>query len=507
MSTTNINGASTAIASEVLRVEVDAAAEVWAGGEIPLVTLVDHVVRQCEEACGEEHVFGSCNCPDAGAVAIAIEQRSQQLKAPKPGARPYNFHGPKGAFIPSRLGEFLRKQTPFATGGQQLYVYAGGVYALGERNLRARVAEILGEKWKKAKADETLAYLMSTAPELWDRPPLDRINLTNGILDLATGELAAHDPAFRSPVQLPVEFDPTATCPAIDAYLADVLDEHTAEVFYEIAGYLLTPDTRQQKAVMLLGPGGNGKSRALDVLTALVGDANAANVPLHALEESRFATAELYGRLANVFGDLDARALKTSSTFKSVVGGDAIQGERKHRDPFSFRPYARMLFSANATPPTHDSSQAYFDRWVILPFERRIRGTQREDRDIAAKLTTPRELSGLLNRALTTVSRVRARGFSTTHATTAAGDRFREEADSVAGFISDRVQPLPDHRITRKATFDAYRAWCEENNRQPVSSHRFVPRLRELLHDQGIGETKYAGTPCWTGFTVEGAQR
>ena len=118
----------------------------------------------------------------------------------------------------------------------------------------------------------------------------------------------------------------------------------------EILGWCLLPDARFQKAVMLTGEGENGKSVFLDLIGDLLGDANVSNVALHDLEDNRFRAAELYGKLANIFADLDERGLKSSTMFKTLTTGDRVTAERKHAHPFSFRSYAKLLFSANKIP-------------------------------------------------------------------------------------------------------------------------------------------------------------
>ena len=136
----------------------------------------------------------------------------------------------------------------------------------------------------------------------------------------------------------------------------------------------------------------------LSLLVALLGTENVA--PSRCTDSTnRFAAAELEGKLANLFADLDARALQASSIFKSITGGDAITGERKYAPAFSFRPFARLLYSANEPPPTPDSSDAFFRRWTIVPFERRF-DEKAADRRLLDSLTTPQELSGLLNHGL-----------------------------------------------------------------------------------------------------------
>jgi putative DNA primase/helicase len=414
--------------------------------------------------------------------------------------------GPSGRpkFVPRRLAESLRAETPIAAGGEQLYVYARGAYRPdGEDRLQLRIARTLGDQWKRSHAEEVLAYLRATSPPLWERPPLDRLNVANGILDLDTGKLQEHDPEFRSPIQVAAAYDPKARCPAIDRFVGEVVAEEVRAVVVELVGYLLTPDNSLQVALMLLGEGANGKSTMIRLLVALLGEHNVSAVALHRLDEDRFATAELYGKLANVFADLDSRALRSSSIFKAITGGDAITAERKFRDTFTFIPYARLVFSANEPPPTPDSSDAFFRRWLILPFERNFAG--HEDRQVLGRLTTPAELSGLLNLGLEALPQLRDRGrFTATAATTKAAAKFKVDSDSVAGFLDERCEVLLDARIAKPALFRAYRSWCEDNNRQPLSAQRFNRRIRALIDQAQRDEVTVSGTEYWTGLTLRG---
>lgn len=397
----------------------------------------------------------------------------------------------------------LAKAHSYAIGGQQLYTFDSGCYRPGERQVQQHVVELLGGAWSKRKADEIVSFLRIMSPELWPRPPLETLNVANGLLTVETRKLAPHDAAHLSPVQIAGRFDPDAGCPAIEAFLQSTIPDLIG-LFFEIVGYLLTPDTRLQKAIMFNGPGGTGKSVAANLVRALLGAENVSSVALHQLEEDRFATADLYGRLANVFADLDARALRSSSIFKSATGGDVLRAERKHREPFTFTPYARMLFSANEAPPTSDNSDAFFDRWLIVPFHERHRGTSHQDVDLLSRLTTPEELSGLLNHALVALDRLRRQhGFTRVASSEKAGERFRIDADSAAGFCEERCALDREGRVAKPELFAAYRAWCDANNRRPLGAQRFNRRLDELHH---LDQASSKGRDYWLGIELQGEQ-
>jgi len=282
-----------------------------------------------------------------------------------------------------------------------------------------------------------------------------------------------------------------------------VLDPELALVVFEAFGYAATTSNALQKAFMFLGAGGGGKSTLLLVLTAYLGRDNVSNVPLHRLED-RFGPACLFGKLANVFADLDSAALRSSSVFKSIVGGDRISAERKFGDPFDFTPYARLFFSANEAPPTADHTSAYFRRWQILPFERTFNEDEM-DRALFSKLTTPAELSGILNRSLEVLPDLLARGaFSPSAASERAGEAFRTDSDSVAGFVSEALRLDPDLRAIQSTVFPAYRSWCEESNRRPLGKQKFNRRLREIL--PAVYEGKVGAVRYWHGFELGGGQ-
>src|SRR5579864_3861141 len=69
---------------------------------------------------------------------------------------------------------------------------------------------------------------------------------------------------------------------------------------------------------------------------------------------------------------------------------------------FEFTPFARLVFSANRLTGSDDASQAFFDRWLIVPFPNRFRQTRWEAprHVLQARLCAPSELSGALNKAL-----------------------------------------------------------------------------------------------------------
>jgi putative DNA primase/helicase len=240
----------------------------------------------------------------------------------------------------------------------------------------------------------------------------------------------------------------------------------------------LIPDTRHEKATMLTGEGQNGKSVFIDMLTALLGSQHVSNVALQDLEENRFRVAELFGKLGNFFADLDPRALKSSSLFKTLVTGDEIEAERKFQQPFKFRNVARLLFSANKLPPSSDRTHAFYRRWHIIPFTRTFTGKDR-DLDLRAKLLC--ELPGILNRALRGLQRLEAqKGFSESQHTKDAIGAYERENDTLASFVDEEVEFEPTGHVAKQRFYKRYRGWCDVQKLRPVTQKELKARLYKL---------------------------
>ncbi len=382
-------------------------------------------------------------------------------------------------------------------GGGALYIFANGVYVpRGERFITRRVKQLTEElgytkKWSTHVTNEVVNFIAADAPELLEEPPLDFVNLQNGLLDIRTRKLSPHSPDYLSPIQLPLTYTQAATCSAIDEFLDQVLPPDALPLALEIAGWLLTPDTSKQKAILALGDGGNGKSVFLNLLTNFIGRKNCWSESLHRLETNQFAGASLVGKLANICGDLPSGHLRETSFFKSVVGGDPVTVERKNSHSFQTKLYSRFIFSANHAPRSNDSSGGFFDRWLVVPFDQKFRGAKREiSRDILdARLTAPQELSGLLNHALDALkSFQKTNRFTVPQSVRDAGQEFRAATDPFSVWLSKNVIEAPDAFVVKRQLRDAYADDCRRAGRPVMTEKTFSISMNQAY--EGLRETQ-----------------
>ncbi len=161
--------------------------------------------------------------------------------------------------------------------------------------------------------------------------------------------------------------------------MSGILGEDEAYLMQEIFGYLLIPVSKAQKSFVLVGAANAGKSTLLSVAQEiLLGAGNVSNIPWQSLGD-RFNKAELFGKLANIFADLPSKNIDDGGMFKALTGEDYITAERKNKDQFSFRPYARLLFSCNEIPRNYtDRSDGFYRRLIIIRFDKSVPAEKRD---------------------------------------------------------------------------------------------------------------------------------
>lgn len=436
-----------------------------------------------------------------------LKEKEKELRGPDDGPPWWK----EGEYLPEELARHICSQrkiiaTPIGDDykGITLYVYKDGVYRakLGS-SIETEVRDSLARDAKPDRINQAIDLIHRSQKIDYDEinpKACELINVQNGMLDWRTGELLPHDPKYLSTIQISAEHAPDMKCEALDKFFKDVFPEDCVALAEEFVGYLLIPDTRLQKAFIAVGAGGNGKGTFLKILTALLGKENVSTLDIHTLEDDKFATASLVGKLANVHHDLSRKQLESTSRFKTLVSGDPISGEKKFKDGFTFRPFARLVFSANEFPRSEDKTNAYFRRLIFVEFPNSFSGAASEILDYDRVLArTPGFMSALLNRGVAGLRRVMDSGrFSVSETSTRTIEQYKRECNSAYDFVQEFCQIEEWGWIPRQQMYQKYDGWCRDNGLKPMSSKNFVNALRDT---KGIKEVKREGTRGWLGIS------
>ncbi len=454
---------------------------------------------------------------------VEARQRHDMTNAPTIDPRRYFPVGPDGkaSFKRSALQTDLQFDgSVFWVGHDKLlWRYKGGVYVPdGEAQLRTRARYFMGDRYSAHYAREMFSYIEAEtiARPLPASPDRGTINFTNTMLDWTNDEAISHDPKLKSTVQLPVAWRPGIECSEIDAFIRGVFPKDAIEFAYELIGYMMMPSNPLKKSFLLRGPTNTGKSTFLSLLKVFLGPRNCASIPLQYLEGERWGGASLYGKLANIVGEMNDRSIESSALFKQIVGNDSIMAEHKNKPLFEFTPFCKMIFSANRPPMTRDQSNAFFERWLIIPFETVYEiqphsEARTADTQLSSKLWHPAELSGLANRAVAGLQRVRGRGwrFDVPDSVKTETEKYKLTADSVLAFLTETrekgdimkdAEPLSE-------MYSAYTRWCRDSGRRELSRVNFVAQIEELFHTREYRITGSGGSArIWGWKGSEGSQ-
>lgn len=381
-----------------------------------------------------------------------------------------------------------------------------GTYRVGEKKILSYVQKVLVHNAKNHRINEILGHIKRQTYKSRDDAEENphKICLNNGVLNLKTLKIEKHNPKLIFYSKIPVTYDKNAKCPKINKFLNQIVNSDDITNLQEIAGYVLYKKYFIHKAIMFVGGGANGKSTFINLIKEFIGKENCVSIPLQHLEEDKFALANLYGKLSNLFADLPSRALRNTSIFKMLVGEDLIPAEKKFKDKFFFTNFAKQIFSANQVPISPDDTDAFFRRWVIIIFPNQF-VKDKADKRLLSKLTTPEELSGFFNFALTGLKRlIKNQDFSNTASIEQIRELYLRLSDSVQAFVMDKIDIAPESYEVKRELYTAYTDYCRLNKYVIVSENVFHKNLQKLIRIEDYRPLiNGARVTCWRGIKLK----
>lgn len=371
-----------------------------------------------------------------------------------------------------------------ASDSREIYIYNEGIYEPnGEIIIEEYCRNLLKEEATSHATKEIINHIKAITyinrKEL--DSPKELICINNGILNIHTKDLIPHSANKIFLAKLNINFKVGAKCELINKFISEIVKEKDKDNLLELFGYCLLRDHPIHRAFMLVGSGSNGKSTLINLLKTFLGIKNCSSVSLQDIENNRFSVANLYNKLANLYPDLSADALKSTGKFKLITGQDVIGAEQKFGKHFIFQNYAKLIFATNTLPRTKDDTDAFWRRWIIINFPNSFKGKE-ADKKLLEKLTTEEELSGLLNLALEGLNNLINRGeFSKVDTLEETRERYIRMSDSVKAFILDHIEESPEDWVIKKEIYSKYCEYCRNKNYPVISNSTFHQRLAQNL--------------------------
>ena len=264
-------------------------------------------------------------------------------------------------------------------------------------------------------------------------------------------------------------------------FLSELLEPEDIPALQEYLGYCLIPSTKGQKMLMLIGKGGEGKSRIGVVMNAIFG-LNMNTTSIQKVENNRFARADLEGKLLMVDDDLDMNALTKTNYVKSIVTAELrMDLERKKEQSYQGQLYVRFLcFGNGALTALHDRSDGFFRRQIILTTKDKP-ADRFDDPFLAEKLIAEKE--GIFLWMLEGLRRLIANHYHFTISQRAKDNISSavRDANNILDFLDSEgyVAFKSDYEASTKNLYAAYKRWCEDNAENPLSPKSFANQLSQ----------------------------
>jgi P4 family phage/plasmid primase-like protien len=348
-------------------------------------------------------------------------------------------------------------------------------------------------KINNSKTQVIQAPSVATTHERFDGKETEYlINTVNGVIDIRTGNLIAHNPSqyftYCIPTPFDPEADPTRWLNFIEGAIAGSADVFR---FFQMAvGYSLTADTRENCCFVFYGKPRSGKGTILSTLQHLLGKplADSANYSSISARrdgnDPRFDMAGFRSTRFLVVGESSDGKPLNAAYLKTLTGDDSINVQYKYKDAFSYQPTFKLWLQSNFQINGDPDDDALWER--IKPFEFPY-GHIGEDCDKSLKLgmKNPDVLKGILAWAVAGARMWYAspNGLNIPAEVRDLASKHRDAADHVGDWLTDCEVEFGeyskrDERFTPAAEVrKSYEAWCAANGVRPKAAKRFNESL------------------------------
>jgi putative DNA primase/helicase len=323
--------------------------------------------------------------------------------------------------------------------------------------------------------------VFAVTAEAWDCDPM-LLGTPGGTVDLRSAELRKADPLERITKLTAVAPAEAPDCPTWLRFLNDATGGDAALIRFlrQWCGYALTGLTREHALVFVYGPGGNGKSVFLNVLTAILGAyaKTAAMDTFTASKGDKHPTdmAMLRGARLVTASETEEDRAWAEARIKSLTGGDPVTARFMRQDFFTFVPTFKLTIVGNHQPMLRNVDDAARRRFNIIPFTRK---PVVPDRQLEEKLRAewPAILRWMIEGCLDWQQNGLVRASSVMEAT----DAYFAEQDLMAQWLAEKCDVrLGDTKLWDRTTdlFESWSAYAKAAGDTPGTVKAFGPAMR-----------------------------
>jgi len=317
----------------------------------------------------------------------------------------------------------------------------------------------------------------------FDRDPDSILDASGQHINLRTAETrkaTAEDLFTRS---LGASYSPVETCPRFDSFILQAMEGDIEAVSFlqRWTGYCLTGKTSEQKMMINVGLGANGKGTFSHVIETIMGDyAQSADSELFAPTRTRnpeYQLARLSGVRAVFVRETKDGAFLDEGIVKSLTGQDTIVARNPYEQQFQFVPEFKAQIETNNAPRVKGRNHAIWRRLIRVPWNHIVSDSEK-DPGLGEKLKA--ESSGILRWMIDGAGDWYAEMLGLPQKIATATMMYQEETDILRDFLDGFLQE-PDATAPSGELFTQYRQWAQASGVKPMSA----PRFKEAMIERG----------------------
>ena len=329
------------------------------------------------------------------------------------------------------------------------------------------------------------------------------LNTPEGIVDLRTGALRAHDPAAKCTKVTLVTPDGEGEG-RWRAFLAHITGgDADFEVYLQtLAGMAAVGEVYEEGLLISHGSGGNGKSTFFGALRQVLGDyARGINADVLVAQNGRVDqsyVAALRGVRLAIMGETEEGAHFSLALMKRLTSRDTISARALYKDPIEFKPSHTIVMHTNHLPRLSSLDGGTKRRIAVAPFP----ATLPPERVITNfENVLVRECGGAILRWIVEgAMRFYAGGckLEKPDCVQAATARYMVGEDWIGQFVADCCEEGEELTAAGGELYMVYRAWAERQG-------EYVRRNRDFayaMQARGYAREKRKTGAVWKGVAL-----
>ena len=189
--------------------------------------------------------------------------------------------------------------------------------------------------------------------------------------------------------------------------------------------------------------------------------------------------AEVKGKRLLIAAELDEGKRLSTSIIKQLTSIDEIEGEKKYKDPFKFRPSHTLVLYTNHLPKVGAMDDGTWRRIIVIPFNASLKG----DGEIKnySKYLLDNAGPYILKWLIEGAERVIRKGFKLTppKCVRDAINAYKAENDWMSHFLDDCCDVADGLEEKSGEVYAEYRAYCGRNGEFARSTTEFYKCLEQ----------------------------